>query len=222
LFAVIFDFDGTILDSETAEFESHRRLFEECGVELALDEWATGIGIVQPDDHWFRLLCERRSDPIDFETFNARQRTYFQSCVRMEPMRGILELLCALEAQSIACAVASTASTQWVMSALENLGLASRFRTIVTGDQVSRGKPAPDVYLEVARRLGTPPSLCVALEDSGPGVAAARAAGMRVVAIPHPLSRSHAFDGADLCVSHAGELTVKRLQHLSTRGGADL
>jgi beta-phosphoglucomutase-like phosphatase (HAD superfamily) len=156
LFAVIFDFDGTILDSETAEFESHRRLFEECGVELALDEWATGIGIVQPDDHWFRLLCERRSDPIDFETFNARQRTYFQSCVRMEPMRGIQELLCALEAESIACAVASTASTQWVMSALENLGLASRFRTIVTGDQVSRGKPAPDsarhhLYVSLSR-----------------------------------------------------------------------
>ena len=84
----------------------------------------------------------------------------------------------------------------------------------MTGDVVSRRKPAPDVYLEAARRLGVDPSRTVAIEDSAPGVAAARAAGMTVVAIPHRLTETHDLTGAHLLVRHAGELTLERLDRL--------
>ena len=100
------------------------------------------------------------------------------------------------------------------MPAAERIGLRARFSAIVTGDVVSRRKPAPDVYLEAARQLGVNPSRAVAIEDSAPGVAAARAAGMAVVAIPQWLTETHDLSAAHLLVAHAGELTVERLEQL--------
>jgi beta-phosphoglucomutase-like phosphatase (HAD superfamily) len=87
----------------------------------------------------------------------------------------------------------------------------------VTGDQVARRKPAPDVYLEAARRLGVEPARAIAIEDSAPGIAAARAAGMKAIAIPHWLTERHDLGSADLTVAHAGELTLDRLAALCTR-----
>jgi len=214
-FAVIFDFDGTILDSETAEFESHRRFFAEHGVELTEEEWCTGIGIVLPPTHWWEWLCSRSAAPPDYARFREATRAYFNEHVRMEPMAGIGTLLSALVAGNVPRAVASAASSDWVTRALTALGLAASFDAVVTRNDVVRPKPAPDVYLEAARRLRTDPAHCVTLEDSGPGLAAARAAGMRTVAIPHRLNRrTHDFDGADLFLSSAAELTLERLRAL--------
>jgi HAD superfamily hydrolase (TIGR01509 family) len=213
--AVVFDFDGTILDSETAEFESHVQLFSECGATLTLEEWCEGVGIVTPHDYWFVQLCARaRNPPGDYEQFLERRSAYFRTRVRWEPMAGIGELIDELTAARVPCAIASTASGDWVTRALLQLRLTERFNAVVTGDQVERGKPAPDVYLEAARRLGVDPGSCVAVEDSGPGLAAAGAAGMKTVIIPHTLSRNHDLAKADLRVSHAGELTLARLRRL--------
>jgi beta-phosphoglucomutase-like phosphatase (HAD superfamily) len=88
------------------------------------------------------------------------------------------------------------------------------FDAVVTGDEVAHRKPAPDVYLEAARRLGVDPQRSIAIEDSAPGVTAARAAGMKTVAIPHWLTAGHDLSGADLTVAHAGELTLERLTGL--------
>jgi HAD superfamily hydrolase (TIGR01509 family) len=212
--AVVFDFDGTIVDSETPEYESHRRFFADHGVELSREEWCTGVGIMQPDTHWYDWLCERASTSPSFQQFRDETRRYFRESVRMEPMPGIAALLGALVAAGVPRAIASTAPAEWVVGAIDQLGLAPTFTTIVTGDQVKRGKPAPDVYLEAARRLQIAPALCVAIEDSGPGLAAARAAGMKTVAIPHPINATHDFDAAHLCVESAADLTLETLQAL--------
>ena len=79
------------------------------------------------------------------------------------------------------------------------------------GDEVARRKPAPDVYLEAARRLAVDPARSIAIEDSGPGITAAKAAGMKAIAIPHWLTECHNLSAADLRVTHAGELTLDRL-----------
>jgi HAD superfamily hydrolase (TIGR01509 family) len=215
MFAVIFDFDGTILDSESAEFQSHRRFFAEHGVDLTEQEWCTGIGIVQPAMQWWEWLCARTTAPPTYERFRDVTRAYFREHVRMEPMPGISVLLRALVAAGVPCGVASAGSSAWVVRALEDLGLAPSFGAIVAGDQVALRKPAPDVYVEAARRLHMPPARCVAIEDSGPGLAAARAAGMRTVAIPHRLNRhTHDFNGADVQLSSAADLTLDRLRDL--------
>jgi HAD superfamily hydrolase (TIGR01509 family) len=216
LSAVVFDFDGVILDSETAEFESHRLVYERRGARLTPEEWCDQIGV------WYegheRRWCDRLNDlcgaSIAYADFKDEQHRFFEALVAREPMRGIRELLDALNAASIPAAVASTSSARWVVSAVERLGLTDRFLTIVTADDVRRRKPAPDVYLEAARRLSADPRLSVAIEDSGPGVAAAVAAGMKAVAIPHWLTERHDLAPAALRVAHAGELTVDVLARL--------
>lgn len=215
-FAVVFDFDGTVIDSETADYESHRRFFAECGVALSEDEWCTGVGIVQPDTHWWEWLCERTPQPPTFERFREATRTFFDASLRFEPMPGISALLGALVAAGVPRGIASTAGSKWVLRGLDGLGLTSTFGAIVTGDQVARGKPAPDVYLEAARRLKIAPERCVAVEDSEPGLRSARAAGMKTIAIPHPLTRLHDHSDADLHVRSAAELTLEQLRGLVT------
>ena len=216
LAAVIFDFDGVVLDSETPEYESHRRLYERCGVPLTIADWCDAIGLWSEghDDRRFDALSSRSANAPARDDYHAERRRIFEALLPLEPMRGIGELLAALEAAGVPAAIASTSPADWVVPAAERIGIRTRFTAIVTGDVVSRRKPAPDVYLEAARRLGVDPSRTVAIEDSAPGVAAARAAGMTVVAIPHRLTETHDLTGAHLLVRHAGELTLERLDRL--------
>jgi HAD superfamily hydrolase (TIGR01509 family) len=97
---------------------------------------------------------------------------------------GLTELLALLAGHGIPTAVATSTERENADLTLRVSGLAGRFRAVVTGDQVSRGKPAPDIYLEAARRLNVPPASCLALEDSGHGIQSARAAGMRTMLVP--------------------------------------
>jgi len=216
LAAVIFDFDGVVLDSETPEYESHRRLYERCGVPLPIADWCDAIGLWTEghDDRRFDALSSRSANALARDEYHAERRRIFEALLPPKPMRGIRELLAALDQAGVPTAIASTAPARWVLPAAERIGLRARFTAIVTGDAVSRRKPAPDVYLEAARRLGVDPSRTVAIEDSAPGVAAARAAGMTVVAIPHWLTETHDLTAAHLLVRHAGELTLERLERL--------
>jgi HAD superfamily hydrolase (TIGR01509 family) len=219
--AVVFDFDGIVLDSETPEYESHRRIYERCGVQLTVEEWCGAVGAWTEghDDRRFDLLSARAASAPTRAEYHAERRRIFEAMVPAEPMRGVRELLLALAAAGIPAAIASTSPSHWVVPAVERLGLRPRFAAIVTGDEVPLRKPAPDVYLEAARRLHVDPARAVAIEDSGPGVAAARAAGMAVVAIPHWLTTSHDLRGAQLRVAHAGELTVETLERLAGASG---
>ena len=217
--AVVFDFDGIIMDSETPEFESHRQLFEQYGASLTADEWCDQIGIWNDaqDELWFRELCRRSTSAPDAATFITEKRRIFDEVAPREPMRGIRNLVVELAAAGIPSAIASSSSSAWIGRALERVGMRRLFTAVVTGDDVARRKPAPDLYLEAARRLGVEPSRVVAIEDSAPGIAAAREAGMATVAIPHWLTEAHDLSGADLRVAHAGELTLARLADLTGR-----
>jgi HAD superfamily hydrolase (TIGR01509 family) len=214
--AVIFDFDGIILDSETPEYESHRRIYERCGVTLTVDEWCGVIGTWNEghDEQWFTRLCAQSSGAPAREAYFAERRRIFDEIVPADPMRGISELLIALREAAVPTAIASSAPARWVVGAVDRLGIRRLFDAVVTGDEVLHRKPAPDVYLEAARRLGVDAARSVAIEDSGPGIAAARAAGMKAIAIPHWLTHTHDLTGADLTVAHAGELTLDRLTTL--------
>jgi len=219
LAAVIFDFDGIIIDSETSEFESHRRIFERCGVLLSTEEWRDQIGVWTEghDERWFRELCARSSNAPGHAAYLAEKQRILDEVMPDGPMRGIRELLTEIAGAAVPAAIASSSSAAWVVRATEQLGLRALFGAIVTGDDVARRKPAPDVYLEAARRLGADPARSIAIEDSGPGIAAARAAGMKTIAIPHWLTERHDLVGADLRVAHAGELTLARLMALLPR-----
>jgi putative hydrolase of the HAD superfamily len=216
LAAVVFDFDGIIIDSETPEFESHRRIFDRCGVSLTTDEWCDQIGVWTEghDERWFRELRARSSNAPDHDAYHAEKRRIFDEVVPDAPMRGIGTLLRQLAGAGVPAAIASSSPASWVVGTTERLGLRPLFGAIVTGEDVVRRKPAPDVYLEAARRLGADPARSIAVEDSGPGIAAARAAGMKTIAIPHWLTQGHDLVAADLRVADASELTLERLMEL--------
>ena len=110
LAAVVFDFDGIILDSETSDFESHRRIYERCGVALTADEWCDQIGLWAEghDERWFLQLRERSSHAPERAAYHAERRRIFDEVVSGAPMRGIRELLTELAAAGVPSAIAST------------------------------------------------------------------------------------------------------------------
>jgi HAD superfamily hydrolase (TIGR01509 family) len=218
LAAVIFDFDGIIIDSETPEYESHRRIFDRCGVALTTDEWCDQIGVWTEghDERWFRELCARSANAPDHDAYHAEKRRIFDEVVPDAPMRGIRELLGQLAVAGVPAAIASSSPASWVVRMMERLGLRPLVGAIVSGDDVVRRKPAPDVYLEAARRLDAGPEGCVAIEDSTNGIRSAHAAGMAVVAVPNgdfPPEES-AVQLAALVLGSLTELTPEAIRAL--------
>ncbi len=214
--AVIFDFDGVMLDSETPEYESHRLVFEEHGLALTVDDWCDQIGVdvEQQPERWSRRLRAHAPHAPDHQAFRAEIRRRFRDLVPREPMAGIAGLVQMLGLAGVPCAIASNSPATWVVPAATSIGMATFMRTVVTIDDVPRGKPAPDVYAEAARRLGAVPGRSVAIEDSAPGLASARAAGLRTIAVPHWLTERHDLDAADVRVTTAHEITLDLLRML--------
>ena len=163
---------------------------------------------------WHRRLSDLTAGAPTFDEYEIEKRRIFAELLPPEPMPGIPELLDLLERAGVPVAIASSSPARWVVPAATRLGIASRVRAIVTADDVSRRKPDPDVYLEALRRLGAEPDRSVAIEDSAPGVAAAVAAGLWTVAIPHSLTAGHDLRRAHLRVSSATELTLELLDQL--------
>jgi len=219
LAAIVFDFDGVILDSESADYEAHRRIYQRCGVPLTRDDWCNQVGIPMEGDvsPWAIRLRVLSADAPDPDRFLAEKRRLFDELVSNEPMRGITELVDAAAAASVGVAVASASPRWWVAKGLDRIGLRHRFDILVTGDDVTRVKPAPDLYLEALGRLNVAGGRAVAIEDSAPGIMAARTAGLATVAIPHWLTEIHDLSSADLRVAHAGELTLEGLDALVCR-----
>ncbi|MFA5192018.1 MAG: HAD family phosphatase [Verrucomicrobiia bacterium] len=217
-FAVVFDFDGLIVDSETPEFEAHRQIFAEHGVELTAEEWRGEVGIWSATRNWFAKLGEIIGRPVDSNALREEKRRRFWRVIKMEPLPGVRALLDELHAAAVPLALASSAEASWINRATAELDVTRYFRTIVTGDDVTHRKPHPEGYLLAARRLSIAPDRCVAIEDSQPGIVAAKAAGMKAIAIPNWLTAEHDLDAADLRVASAGELSMAVLAKLTTDG----
>ncbi len=214
--AVVLDFDGVILDSESAEFEAHRQIFARFGATLTVDEWTSQIGTWSEgqDSRWHERLRMVSPGAPDLEAFQAEKSRLFTELLSTHPMPGIEALLDELERADVPVAIASTSPARWVVGAAARVGIGARVRTIVSANDVVRRKPAPDVYLEAVRRLSAEPARSVAIEDSAPGVQSALAAGLKTVAIPHHLTDAHDLGGAHLRVASATQLTLHALEAL--------
>ncbi|WP_437021744.1 HAD family hydrolase [Streptomyces sp. enrichment culture] len=184
--SVIFDLDGTLVDSEPNYYEAGRQVLAEHGVPdftWEQHEEYVGISMRETVADWKERYG--LTAPVE-ELAAAKNRRYLElarASTRVYPeMRKFVELLAA---EDVPMAVASGSSREAITATLAGTGLDAYLRTAVSADEVARGKPAPDVFLEAARRLGAHPAHCVVLEDAAPGAAAAHAAGMRCIAIPY-------------------------------------
>ena len=214
LLGAIFDCDGLLADTETPDYNAWREIYEENGLHLPVETWAHSIGTAKGHDRhdWHALLAEAIGPDYDPEAVDTRRRALYQSAIgKLTPMPGVLALLDALDEAQIPYAVASNSDRDWVDRVLDITGLAPRFRAIATADEVAHPKPAPDVYLLAAERLGVPPQHCAAFEDSPRGLAAAHAAGMFTVAVPTALTRHFAWEQAHHLVESLEKLALKDL-----------
>jgi HAD superfamily hydrolase (TIGR01509 family) len=183
--AVVFDMDGVLVDTEHLWDEVREALTEEWGGRYTPEAQEAMMGMSSPE--WSRYLHEvvgLREPP---EVINAevvrRMLERYEADLPVVP--GAVEAVRRLAAAGYRLAVASSSNRELIDAVLRRLELTSVFDVTVSSEEVARGKPAPDVYLETARRLSVEPARCAAIEDSGSGIRAAHAAGMRVIAYPN-------------------------------------
>ncbi|ADP79897.1 HAD-superfamily hydrolase, subfamily IA, variant 3 [Pseudofrankia inefficax] len=205
--AVIFDLDGVLIDSEQVWDEIRRRLVAERGGTWLPDSTRAMMGMSTPE--WAAYLVGlgigMTADEVAAEVLHRLGERYGEAPPLID---GAVDAVRALAA-GLPLAVASSSPRVIIERVLRVAGLADAFRTFVSSEEVARGKPAPDVYLEAARRLGIEAGRCVAVEDSTNGVRAAAAAGMPVVVVPNPHfpPSAEAVALAAVRVEHIGDLT---------------
>lgn len=186
--AVIFDMDGVLLDSEPLHYEAVRQILAEQGVDFPIEDYFRYLGTTLTstwDD-----LCERYPITMPFEQFEARYNAdvLVQYQAGAPLIAGARELVAQLRGEGVPIAVASSSHREWVEAALTGAGLRQYFDQTTAGDEVSMGKPSPEIYLKAAQKLGVDPVDCIAIEDAPAGVESANAAGMSVVLVRSELT----------------------------------
>ena len=217
---MIFDYDGTLVDSEPAHALATRAGLAEAGIDLSIEEFmARWVGL--PDVECYRGVAEDRGvilDPAVFERVRGAKNRFYEATVlegRVPLCEGAVELVRALGGRA-RLAVCSAARRVEIESTLARHGLLDVFGTIVAVEDVARSKPDPQGYRLAARRLELEPDACVAIEDTPRGVHAARGAGMRVVAVAQTLPSSRLVgEGPSLVVDRLADLTPEALLALA-------
>jgi HAD superfamily hydrolase (TIGR01509 family) len=206
--AVVFDLDGVLLDSEHVWDEARRELAEERGVRWPERASRDMMGMSSPE--WSRYMRDvvgvaDEPDDISAEVVRRLEMIYRRELPLLPGAAEAVERLAELWPLGLA----SSSNREIIDLALSLSGLERFFRATVSSEEVPRGKPAPDVYLEAARRVGVAPDRCAAVEDSENGIGSAKAAGMRVVAIPNPRypPAGDALAAADVVLASVADLT---------------
>lgn len=208
LAAVLFDFDGVLVDTEWAIYQAWLATFQAHDHDLPLDVYTRCIGsdfaTWSPKIH----LEELSGLAFDWHDLDAKRQNAIMAELEGEKtMPGVMTLLENLTAQGIRRAVVSSSSHHWVDGWLEKLAFAEHFETVVCRGDAPQIKPAPDLYLEGARRLELEPEDCLVIEDSLNGMHAAKAAGMRVWIVPNRVTSGLDFSAADRIFPSLTELS---------------
>jgi len=206
---VIFDLDGLLADTERLHCRAYQLALLEQGVQLTETDYG---------EHWVRCgkgiheWVGQQGFDLDPGALRARKAIHYQDLLRssLRPMEGAEAVLNRLSGK-MRIGLASSSYRDAVDGVIHGLGIAGYFDTIVSGLDVARVKPAPDIFLEAAHRLRANPAECAVLEDAEKGVLAAHAAGMRCIAVPNEYTRDHDFSKATHICSSLNDVTVKLL-----------
>jgi HAD superfamily hydrolase (TIGR01509 family) len=208
--AIVFDFDGLILDTEMPVFTAWQEAFVAHGCPpLTIEEWSAEIGTTGALD-MVALLQARATRPVDIDAMHdLRRARRDQLLAEQAVLPGVVEWLDEAEALQLPVAIASSSPPDWVLPHLERLGLVERFDYIACATDGLPAKPAPHTYLAACAALGVEPEHALAVEDSPNGALAARRAGLRCVVVPHALTE-------ELDLAHA-HLRLRSLDEMSLR-----
>jgi HAD superfamily hydrolase (TIGR01509 family) len=210
--AVVFDFDGLILDTETTDFQSWQDVYREHGCALPLEVWADCVG--RPAGHFdpFERLERLVGSPVDREGIRGRRGARLRELNALQPiLPGVHDYLRTARGLGLQVGLASSSDRGWVHGHLARLGLLDYFDTTKCVEDTGAHKPDPAPYLAVLDALVVGPAESIAFEDSPHGVAAAKAAGMWCVAVPNPVTRRLGLDHADLVLDSLAALALPDL-----------
>jgi beta-phosphoglucomutase family hydrolase len=210
----IFDWDGVIIDSSAHHEESWERLAKETGYQLPPDHFKKGFGM--KNEFIIPNLLRWTSDPEETNRLSLKKETLYREIVvewGLKPLPGVVAWLDRLRDAAIPCAIGSSTHRLNIETGLAIIGLKDRFQAIVTAEDVSHGKPDPEVFLKAGSCLGLHPENCVVFEDALVGIEAAHRGGMKVVAVATTNSID-LLNGADLAVHRLDELSVECLREI--------
>jgi HAD superfamily hydrolase (TIGR01509 family) len=219
--ALIFDFDGVVLDTETPCLRSWQEVFQEHGNDLSVEDWAFLIHrSVEPADPVERLE-QRLGYPVDRQAICRRRMERELELLEVErPLPGVEDVLTEAEKLRLKLAVASNSSRDWVTGHLTRLGLRARFDSILCADDVGPIKPDPAIYRATLDALHLQAHQAIAFEDSPRGILAAKRAQIYCVAVPNPATRGMSMSQADLTLASLTDVPLQRLLALASGDSA--
>lgn len=213
--ALIFDFDGTILDTETPEYDAWQITCADYGVSIPLDIWATAVGVGIDENPFdpYQYLETHAPVSVDRAAVRARKRALFAERLALEvPRPGIVALLNEAREAGLLIGLASSSGHSWVDGYLESVGLLESFPVRLCADDVTHTKPDPELYLRCLVALGVVAGEAVALEDSPNGIRAAKAAGVFTVAYPNRITALlPGIERADVQITDLAGVTLGEL-----------
>ncbi|HBJ1647633.1 HAD family phosphatase [Clostridium botulinum] len=210
--AFIFDMDGVIIDSEPIHRQVHGEIMNTLGINISKGELALYAGAT--NEYIFTKLKERYgikksvSELMDYKSKLIINKVKEES---LEPINGIRELLNALRKNNIKIAIGSSSPRSLIEAVIDKFNLHSAFDCIVSGEEVERSKPYPDVYIEVSKKLGINPEKCIVVEDSHNGVQAAKSAGMKCIGFNNVNSGNQDLSKADVRVDTIRKIDIYNL-----------
>ena len=212
---VIFDMDGVLVDTYRAHYQSWREMADAAGLSFAEELFAQSFGRTSREII-AQVWRDRQYSDAEIAALDDEKEVAFRRIIAREfpAMPGARELIQSLAAAGVRLAVGSSGPPENVALVLERLGCTAAFAAIVTGADVTRGKPDPEVFLKAAERLGLPPQRCAVVEDAAPGVAAARAAGAAAIGLVSTGRRRADLVAADLVVDALTELSPTSISRL--------
>ena len=215
--ALVFDFDGLILETEGPSLESWIEIYREHGFDVPLDKWHDDIGSdrgFEPVDYLAALVGEGLDKAETQKRRDARKTELIEA---LDLMEGVRDYIADARRIGLKLAIASSSSREWVVGHIERLRIHAFWDAVLTRDDVARTKPAPDLYIAATKALDVHPSQAIALEDSPNGIAAAKEAGLRCVAVPNALTRGLDVSRADVRLVSLAEMSLERLLDVLSR-----
>lgn len=210
--ALIFDFDGLMVDTELPAFQSWQEIYQAHGCELSVEDWAVCLGTSSDAFDPFTDLAAKIGRPVNRAELQAlRLSRKGVLAAEQEALPGVIEYLRDAHALGLKIGLASSSPHQWVADHLQRLGLSGYFATVKCAEDVALVKPDPALYLAVLAALAVQPEEAIVLEDSPNGVRAANRAGIFCVAVPNALSSRLILDHADLRVASLADVSLAEL-----------
>ena len=210
--AIVFDFDGLILDTETPEFDTWQEVFESYGVRLERRTWDLSIGRDSKDFDIYKHLTDLTGQHIEREVVRPKMRRRYLGRIDENPiLPGVEDYLASAKDMGLRLAVASSSSPGWAVGHLEQRRLLHYFEFVLSHGDVTNGKPDPELYTMSLTHLGVRPQNAFAIEDSVNGLIAAKAAGLQCVVVPNTMTRGMDFGSADICLDALSDLPLQRL-----------